>query len=595
MITIKLRAILATLIASFLTDLFGFWRHELRFEFLGVAGLALPLAMLALVPSRRLPAHRIRHHRMRLRLRLHPGRGQATLFELWLRWGRWASYRRSRSLTRSVQASTHSVKLGRAHYGHGLRVPLEEHLLILAPPRTFKTALLADMILRYPGPVVSTTTKHDVFELTSGVRADCLPLGFFRRVFRGYRSAAGPIAVFNPQLIGGVPCTFRWNPIRGCEDPATAIRRADAFAYSVSMQGTEDGSFWSQKASSNLRSIFYAAALIGGDFRLVLRWALGSAEQAEEILTEAGAATWAAELRELRGAAEKTSATIRMVMSRCLSFMADPALAQSVLMADDDPGLDMEQFIRDRGTLYMIASGQGEDSPVAPLFACLANEMHYTATLLGSREPSGRLDPPMGFFGDEIAQVCPIPLPTMLADSGGKGVQMVTVAHGEAQLRTRWRSDGAQAILDTSGVKVFLPGITDDDTLLMASRLCGQTAYRERGQDGHSRHDVLTPDMIRSLPAGWGLVIRAGLAPVVVKLSICWKDRLYKRAKRAGTAIAPVVAAPPVDIAGMGFPVLAESLAGELAEVSSVTSGDTTVTLGPAREAEPVTVPWRQS
>jgi hypothetical protein len=40
------------------------------------------------------------------------------------------------------------VFLGRAHYRHRLHVPLEEHLLVMAPPRTYKTAFLADAILR---------------------------------------------------------------------------------------------------------------------------------------------------------------------------------------------------------------------------------------------------------------------------------------------------------------------------------------------------------------------------------------------------------------------------------------------------------------
>ena len=55
---------------------------------------------------------------------------------------------------------------GRAQLRHGLRLPLEEHVLVEAPPRSGKTGWLARVILRYPGPVLSTTTKHDVFELT---------------------------------------------------------------------------------------------------------------------------------------------------------------------------------------------------------------------------------------------------------------------------------------------------------------------------------------------------------------------------------------------------------------------------------------------
>src|SRR5215472_16787324 len=128
-------------------------------------------------PHGHLPRFRVRVMRLRLHLRLHPGRRHASVFELWLRWGRLAAFRRSgrcRSLSswrRLWCPDEHSVANGAAQYRHGLRVPLEEHVLLMAPPRTRKTALLAKIILHCPGPVVSTTTKHDVFQLTSGIRS----------------------------------------------------------------------------------------------------------------------------------------------------------------------------------------------------------------------------------------------------------------------------------------------------------------------------------------------------------------------------------------------------------------------------------------
>ena len=224
-------------------------------------------------------------------------------------------------------------------------------------------------------------------------------------------------------------------------------------------------------------------------------------------------------------------------MSRSLAFLADPALAAAVLPG---PGqsLDLEAFLRDAGTLYLIAETRGEDSPVAPLFACLASELHYTAALAGSQLPGGRLDPPLLLALDEVTQICPVPVPSWLADSGGKGIQIITVAHGEAQLRSRWGSDGARVIMDTSGAKIWLPGISDPATLEAASMLCGDAAMREHGQDHHTRHPVLTPDMIRQLPAGRALVVRGGCAPVIARLRMCWKDRLYRHARRTGHAIA---------------------------------------------------------
>jgi type IV secretion system protein VirD4 len=488
----------------------------------------------AFVPSRRLPGHRVRHQHIRLWLRLHPGRGHATAVELWLRWGRFAAFRRSGRARPSLPASQrarhpreHSILLGRAHYRHRLRVPLEEHVLLMAPPRTGKTALLADVILHYPGPVISTTTKADVFGLTSGVRA-----------------RLGPVQVFNPQSIGDLISTFRWSPLSGCQDQATAIRRADAFAQAVSQRGVEDATFWSAKASDYMRAYFHAAALTDADMRLVARWVLGAdPDIPEEILRGAGAHQWAMTLAELRSEAQKTASTVRMVMSRALSFMADPALAASVL--PDSGGFDIPAFLRARGTLYMIAESQGEDAPVAPLFAAMADEIHYQAALLGQASPGGRLDPPLLMGLDEVTQICPVPLPVWLSDSGGKGIQIVGVAHGEAQLASRWQDHGKQVVLDTSSVKLFLPGITDVTTLEAASTMCGQAAYRERGHQQYSRHDVLTPAMIRALPAGFALVIRGGYAPVVARLPAAWTDRVYKRARRRGEAIAALTPAPP--------------------------------------------------
>ena len=108
-----------------------------------------------------------------------------------------------------------------------------------------------------------------------------------------------------------------------------------------------------------------------------------------------------------------------------------------------------------------------------------------------------------------------------------------------------------QVVLDTSSVKVFLPGITDTTTLEAASTLCGQASWKVRGQDHATRHDVATPDMIRQLPAGFALIIRGGCAPVIARLPRAWKNPAYRRAGQAPAVPAaestpyPVFVPPP--------------------------------------------------
>src|SRR5262249_60635984 len=69
------------------------WRWVASLNWLERAGLAAGVVIVlfaswAVVPSRRLPRHRVRHMRLRARLRLPPRHGHATVFELGQRGGR---------------------------------------------------------------------------------------------------------------------------------------------------------------------------------------------------------------------------------------------------------------------------------------------------------------------------------------------------------------------------------------------------------------------------------------------------------------------------------------------------------------------------
>ena len=498
-----------------------------------VAGLAVRTGWQMAVPGRGLPRNRVRTMCRRVRLGLRPGPGHATGFECWLRWGRFAAFRRSRRARPSLSAGRrycrayeHSVLVGRAYVTHGLRTASEEHKVIDAPPRANKTGLLANMTLTWPGPVLGTSTKPDLFALTSGVR-----------------ERTGRVYVFNPQGIGAVPSTFGWDPVPGCEEPAVAIRRADDFTTAVDQKGVEGGGWFGKRAGAYMRALFCAAALDGRDLRAVASWALGfEITEAQEILQRHGRDQWAQELGQLRGEARRTVETIQMTMAAALGFINDPRLLECVLPADGY-GLDIPGFLRERGTVYLVGRMQGEDAPLAPLFAALAGEIHYQGVLLASMQPGGRLDPPLLMALDEATQICPCPIPTWLADSGGQGITIATVCHGEAQLAARWGDHGKQTILDTSGVKVFMPGITATSTLETASRLAGDTAYTERGQEHSTRHPILTEAMVRQMPAGYALVLRGGLSPVICRVPVAWRNWRYLLARLRGRHIATVQAA----------------------------------------------------
>ena len=188
-----------------------------------------------------------------------------------------------------------------------------DQVLILAPPQSGKSGLLADRILDHPGPVVCTSTRDDLFVNTAGERAQL-----------------GPVYTFNPLGIGGIPSTFGWDIIAGCEEPGTAIRRAQDLTGDYP---TGDMKWWQSKASAALAALLHAAALAPWATMLdVYGWVNRHGDaQAEEILasTEAASAALRSMLEEIRRDG-KTADSVRATISESLTWVAVPELAAAV-------------------------------------------------------------------------------------------------------------------------------------------------------------------------------------------------------------------------------------------------------------------------
>ena len=480
--------------------------------------------------------HRAWAMRWRIWLRLRPGRGFATTAELWLRWGRLAALghgKRARPGTTLAHRATaptvsYAVRFGRAQFGRRAFGRMQDQVLILAPPQSGKSGLLADRILDHPGPVVCTSTRDDLFANTAG---------------EGGR--VGLVHTFNPLGIGGIPSTFGWDIIAGCETPGTAIRRAQDLTGDYP---TGDMKWWQSKASAALAALLHAAALAPWATMLdVYGWVNRHGDaQAEEILasTEAASSALRSMLEEIRRDS-KTADSVRATISESLTWVAVPELAAAVC---PPPGtsFDTGEFLAANGTLYMIAPGT-ETAPIAPLFQAFVQHVHYEAGLIGSQSPVGRLDPPLFLALDELTQICPLPLPAILADSAGKGVLVAAVIHSIGQLESRWGKHGADTIWSTCGTKILLTGITDAATLEHVSRLTGTVTVDDQTVP------VLPPELLRMLPKWRALVLTLNNRPAVVKIRPVWHRR--NRWFGHGPEPAPALSATAAPLRTVPLPV----------------------------------------
>jgi type IV secretion system protein VirD4 len=512
-----------------------------------LAAMILWFLWWAFCPHGKVPHFRVQSLRLRMRLRLHPGHGFATALSIVSHWSRtaswWASKRTRPGLGfwyRVTHPSAHSMFCGRGHYRLGLRMPIQEHILMFGPPRAYKSGFFARAIANHPGAVVSTSTKGDMLALTAGIRqrqGRDVHLWTWWRWFMRARWGS-KIYVFNPQDLGPFASNIRWNIVRGCREADVAIRRAQALCEAASTEGTEEATFWSEQAALQMQAMLCAADWMNKDFRSVHFWILsGQTLTAEEELKKHGQGAWAAQLEQMRaGKAERTTATIRLVLSSACSFMNDPKTGSCVVPLSLADEFDIERFLMEAGSLYLIGEQRGKNSVIAPLFAGLVTEIQFMAQQMAGQSKGFRIDPPLLLALDEVTQIVPIPLPSIVADSGGRGIQLLVAAHGAAQLRSRWGVEGARTIMDCCNLAVN-PGCSDPDTLELAERLAGKEWFKVPGSEQRQQLPIIPFEGIRQLPPKRSLIIRGPNPPVVARLPMGWRDPRYLMARLGGYAL----------------------------------------------------------
>ena len=218
-----------------------------------------------------------------------------------------------------LRPSSHAVCLGRAQYRHRLWQTIQENILIIGRSRSGKSGWLAKVIIHFRG--AGGQRDHQA----GPVHADQRPAG-------PPRPAGLHVQPAGPRRQPAPPSTIRFDPVPGCQDEAVAMRRGTALTDAVRVKGTEDAGFWNEQAAVQMPALLSAAALDGLSLRDVARWVLSNnTRDAERILRDAGRHDWADCLAQMRGPADKTAATVRMVLVAALRFMNDPAIAECVL------------------------------------------------------------------------------------------------------------------------------------------------------------------------------------------------------------------------------------------------------------------------
>jgi type IV secretory pathway TraG/TraD family ATPase VirD4 len=438
---------------------------------------------------------------------------------------------------RRVPAAECGYPLGRArHGGVALWPSWEASLRLVAPPGEGKTfRVLARICRQHPGPVLATSTKPDLYELTATARA-----------------RVGPVAALDPDGLVPAAAQVRWSPVAGCERSEIAERRAAALVAAVGDDGdTRYGAFFRNSARDVLKCYLHAAALDGRDIRSVLEWSrrLDDPSAAEILRAHHSAAPgWAGIIAVHTTEASETTSGVMRHLAEALACFSHQAV---VALCCPKPGraFDIAAFLEAKGTVYLLGK-EASLGAVAPLLTAFAQEVFDTAQRLATSYPTRRLDPPLLGLLDEAPSIAPIPtLPALLADGRGTGVVMIYAMQSFSQAVTRWGAQQAATMANATSITAVFGGLSEAKDLADLERLCGQRRVKRhsthQGGDRRGtsvsvnweREPVLAVDDIRTLPDGVALVLWGRLPPVLASLPLLSHDRDWKAIRAEESAL----------------------------------------------------------
>jgi type IV secretion system protein VirD4 len=398
----------------------------------------------------------------------------------------------------------------------------EHSLELVAPPASGKTLrVLAPILRQHPGPVLATSTKPDLYEVSAIARA-----------------RIGPVVALDPEALCPAAIPLRWSPIVGCEDPTVAERRANALVAAASdTRDVRAGAFFRRSAATVLSCYLHAAALEGWTMREVLAWAGNVHDPAPlRILANRAQAAidWSARLHAHTSGAEETTSGVLRTLDLALGCFANPSVLAQVSVSNED-SLDAVSLLEDNATIFAL--GKARDGGAAPLVTAFCDEFLFTAEAHAATKAWRRLDPPLLCCLDEAPSIAPLPdLPALLADARGRGIVVVFAMQSFSQAEDRWGPRGAETLRNAASTLAVFGGLSVSKDLEELSRLCGtrKVQHLTHSRDGQRRasstttlHDeaVLTVAEIRRLKPGQALLLANHLAPVVSYFPGVWEGK----------------------------------------------------------------------
>jgi hypothetical protein len=456
----------------------------------------------------------------------------------------------------------------------------ESRIRIIAGPGWGKTfRLLVPIIRALPGAAFVSSTEPDIFATTVTARQFRRPpvrWEWLRLLVPAWRKAREyPVAVVDfsdahVRFAAGYPAVV-WNLINGCERFPVALRRATALVAGVESsaagdRGRDGDRFFRDSADEVLAAWLHAAALGDREIDDILRWLYdGDLSTPRRILEDSHRADPTAVVNMTKHldprAGRTTSGVERFLILGLNSIASDDGRAVSGQRFGPDatrlPATDMEAFIRDGGTIYLLAD-QNRIDRARPLLSLFANEMFFLAEQIALTQPYRPKRLPQPFIGviDELRYGVTVSSLPYVANALRKyGIGYVYGVQSAAQEVAVYGEQGAKELSKAAGVTIV--GGVDNDIAKDVTARAGLTPVvtptygYERVSEQIQLQETFSVRDQQKLTDGEAVILAQGIVPFVTYTPGIYDSRRTRRRidREADTVTTEITAAREAELA----------------------------------------------
>lgn len=382
-------------------------------------------------------------------------------------------------------------------------------------PRAGKTSCVCvPQIVETDGPVIATTNKRDIVDLT-----------------RGPRSRKGVVWVHDVQSIIGEEPNWWWNPLSFVRDMERAEALSDIFISSSSNASAKQDGYFESDGKRLLSHMFFAAAVGKRPITDVFTWAQDPDDKTpRNILHAEGHPALADALDRIQTLTPKQRDGVYGVVRPWVNVLS----YDRVIPWIRDTGavgraeFDHKTFAQTSDTLFLVSKeGAGTARAIS---AALAVAVLTEAEEIAALQPKGRLSPPMMGVLDEVANVVRWrQLPDVYSHYGSRGIVLSSFFQGWDQGVEAFGEQGMRKLWSAANIRVAGSGLSDDKFLPFLSKLVGDhDVVRRSISDNHghkqqtstsiSRERILEESDLSALPRGRGILSSSGMPPGLIEL-----------------------------------------------------------------------------